>query len=93
MTKPAILEAIDAALVENHPEGVIAGANEAALHEAATHLGAYFGAHGGLYQSVSIRRSLAPLPNGWMVKVRPGFEKEGWEMQPRDPETGRWVAG
>jgi len=80
--KPAILTRIDEALVDNLPAGIIAGATGDVLAACQEFLGTWeepyqsgasYVSEGG--DTVRINRSLAQLPNGWLVRVRAGFER------------------
>lgn len=87
--KPAVLAAIDAALETHLAKGIRAACNSDVLHEAQVHLDEGVGSLMAVYRGVKIGRSLAQIPDGFVVRTLPGFEKP--DEQPRDPETGQFL--
>jgi hypothetical protein len=86
MTRPAILDAIDAALVDKLPDGIRAIAEGDVLSAVQDEIGGPM-LRRVTYQGVTISRSLAQIENGWMVRILDGFDRH-----PRDPETGQFIA-
>ncbi len=69
MSRPAILDAIDAALTNNAPEDVRATAEGSVISTVQDHLG-ISGSRVTIYSGVLISGSLAQIENGWMVGPR-----------------------
>ena len=86
MTHPLLI-AIDAALDDTLPDGICVIADGEVISAIRDELDQNDNLRAPvIYNGVTINRSLAQIDGDWMVRIVPGYD-----VHPRDPETGKFV--